>query len=169
MTSLVTIVVGGIAASIHSDMKKILAYSTVSNCGFMMFFALNTTTEQTVHFFMAHGYLKASSFIALSVIMSGMMHKQDYRNIGGIGSGKPFWATNAVISIGMLGALPFSIMQPMKHDLIDYSIPITGYSELTSLLINIGVITSAIYSTKLVLNIFYVPKKKPYWFTYNPT
>ena len=57
-----SIVLGSLGSITYYDLKKILAYSTISNCGMMILFALYTKEDVCFLFFMFHGVYKAYSF-----------------------------------------------------------------------------------------------------------
>lgn len=87
--ALMTIVVGGISAANQTDLKKILAYSTISNCGFMMFLAINADQMTVITYFSCHGLLKALSFVLIGLLVLVAKHKQDLRYMGSIAACKP--------------------------------------------------------------------------------
>lgn len=151
--SLFTILVGGLAAASHNDLKKILAYSTVSNCGFMVYFGINAPVDLSTYFFMAHGFLKAASFLTVSMLIIIMGHKQDHRYSTGVSFYRPFLIPSLVISFGGLGALPLSIMQQIKHEVLLNSSMSSTFNNIEDLFINLGILTSVIYSLKVINSI----------------
>jgi NADH:ubiquinone oxidoreductase subunit 5 (subunit L)/multisubunit Na+/H+ antiporter MnhA subunit len=75
--SVITIVCGGVGAAAQSDLKKTLAYSTISNCGFMMLFGVLNSKSLCFFYFLFHGIFKALSFLLVGAIVLIMGHKQD--------------------------------------------------------------------------------------------
>jgi NADH-quinone oxidoreductase subunit L len=87
--ALLTIVVGGLSAANQTDLKKILAYSTISNCGYMMFLAINSDQMTVIAYFSSHGLLKALSFVFIGLLILIAKHKQDLRYLGSLAACKP--------------------------------------------------------------------------------
>lgn len=111
------IMVVGLATSIftatiaikQNDIKKVLAYSTVSQLG-LMFFALGLGAYEAGFFhLLTHAFFKALLFLAAGSVIHGMGGEQDIRKMGGIG--KHMKTTHFVFAIGVLAICavpPFS-------------------------------------------------------------
>lgn len=155
LITLITITAGGLAAVAHTDMKKMLAYSTISNCGFMLYFAIVSTVENASLFFMAHGLLKAGSFTLISILIVKTNHKQDLRYVGGYSTRLVFLVPATILSLGSLGSLPLAIMQQIKHGVLATSKPQGLLAGIKSFLLDIGLVSSTLYSTKMVHGILY--------------
>lgn len=93
----------------QNDIKKVLAYSTVSQLGFM-FLALGTGNYVAAVFHvMTHAFFKALMFLGAGSVIHGMHHEQDIRNMGGLKKYMP--VTHITFLIGCLaisGIPPFS-------------------------------------------------------------
>jgi len=93
----------------QNDIKKVLAYSTVSQLGFM-FLALGTGNYVAAVFHvMTHAFFKALMFLGAGSVIHGMHHEQDIRKMGGLRKLMPI--TNITFLIGCLaisGIPPFS-------------------------------------------------------------
>lgn len=74
-----TYVFGAIVSSAQTDIKKLLAYSTISNCGLMFLAATLGTYENALLFFTIHGYWKSFSFLLAGQIVIMARHSQDMR------------------------------------------------------------------------------------------
>lgn len=147
--------IGSIAATAHFDLKKILAYSTVSNCGYMMLFALTATKEHTLLFFMTHGLLKGMAFIFISFIIIELNHRQDLRFAKGLGYLKPFLGTGVFFTVMGLGALPLSTMLFIKHEAL-FRTTLSPINEtLMTYILTLSALTTTIYSIRLVGLTFY--------------
>jgi NADH-quinone oxidoreductase subunit L len=75
--SLLTVVVGGVASCMQNDLKKVLAYSTIANCGFMVLFAALNKNSLCFLYFALHGVFKAATFFLVGTIVINSHHKQD--------------------------------------------------------------------------------------------
>ncbi len=94
---------------VQNDIKKVLAYSTVSQLGYM-FFALGLGAYSTAIFHVAtHAFFKALLFLAAGSVIHAMHHEQDIRKMGGLAKKLPI--THITFLIGTLaisGIFPFS-------------------------------------------------------------
>ena len=69
ITSSITAALGGIGACFQSDAKRILAYSTISHCGFLMVCYSTYITEYTILYLYIHGFFKAAVFLCVGNII----------------------------------------------------------------------------------------------------
>jgi NADH-quinone oxidoreductase subunit L len=99
--SLVTLVLGALMALTQTDIKKILAYSTLSNLA-LMFLALSAGASDAamLHLF-GHAFFKALLFLAAGSVILAAHHEQDVRNLRGVLKKLPI--TNAAFLIGCIG------------------------------------------------------------------
>lgn len=79
----VTAFVGGFSALFQTDLKRILAYSTISHCGFLFVLLSLGTLEHTLFYLYVHGFFKASSFLCVGSILRLTHGYQDLRRMGG--------------------------------------------------------------------------------------
>jgi NADH-quinone oxidoreductase subunit L len=95
----VTAVLGGLMAAVQHDIKKVLAYSTISQLG-LMFVALGAGSAVAAMFHLAtHAFFKSLLFLGAGVIIHSA-HTQDMREMGGLAKHMP--ATTATFTIGAL-------------------------------------------------------------------
>jgi NADH:ubiquinone oxidoreductase subunit 5 (subunit L)/multisubunit Na+/H+ antiporter MnhA subunit len=147
--SLITICVGGLASCVQNDLKKILAYSTISNCGFMVLFAASNKESLCFLYFALHGIFKAAAFFIIGTIVVVSKHKQDWRcaNLP-ITHRKPLLLI-LLPTVALLGAWPGSITGVVKHMNVDL-VTHPYLAVPTQWVTHIGTITSIIYSVKIV-------------------
>ena len=91
------------------DIKKVLAYSTVSQLGFMfMGMGAGAYTAGMFHVF-THAFFKAALFLGSGSVIMACHHEQDMRNMGGLKSRMPwtFWSM-ALSTVAIAGIFPFS-------------------------------------------------------------
>lgn len=92
----------------QNDIKKVLAYSTVSQLGFM-FVALGTGAYTTALFHVTtHAFFKALLFLGAGSVIHGMHHEQDIRHMGGLKSKMPL--THLTFLIGTLAISGFPLL-----------------------------------------------------------
>jgi proton-translocating NADH-quinone oxidoreductase, chain L len=105
----VTALVGGLIAIFQNDIKKILAYSTVSQLGFMfMGLGLGSFSGAMFHL-TTHAFFKALLFLAAGSVIHALSNEQDIRKMGGLRKKIPF--TFALFTIGTIaisGIPPFA-------------------------------------------------------------
>lgn len=114
----VTAAYGAITAAFQTDVKRLLAYSTISHCGFLVLSAVLCDTEFTVLYLYIHGFFKATSFICVGNIIRFNLGRQDIRNMGGFAKYLPFEASILAISLLFLAGSPFTFGFFMKHFLV---------------------------------------------------
>jgi NADH-quinone oxidoreductase subunit L len=103
-----TALVGALLAVVQHDIKKVLAYSTISQLGYM-FIALGAGSEAAALFHLTtHAFFKSLLFLAAGAIIHAT-HTQDIREMGGLRRSMP-WTTTVFIfgALALSGVFPFS-------------------------------------------------------------
>jgi len=75
---------GGLCAMYQTDIKRILAYSTISHCGFLMVSCGLFVPEYTILYLYIHGFFKAAVFLCAGNIIRLSRNNQDCRRMGGL-------------------------------------------------------------------------------------
>lgn len=102
----VTLLIAGLSALAQSDIKRVLAYSTISQIGYM-FLALGVGAWSAALFHMVtHACFKALLFLACGVIILGLHHEQNMFKMGGLRKQIPFTFVTFIIGAASLAALP---------------------------------------------------------------
>ncbi len=138
---------GGIVAASQSDMKKLLAFSTISHCGFIFASVALNNFIITIIYLYLHGLFKAMTFFcAGSVIKSN--GTQDTRLMG-MNKNQLINTTSLIISSTNLGGLPFTFGYLYKSLFLNYMIinPINIISFGLSI---IGLLCGVVYVFKLI-------------------
>lgn len=150
---------GGLCAAYQSDIKRILAYSTISHCGFLMVCFSTYIPEFTILYLYIHGFFKASVFLCAGNIIRFSRNYQDFKKMGSFWKYLPFECFCSFICLINLSGLPFTIGFYIKHlILIGTGLDI---QLLNFVLVNIlgGAIFGIIYSFKFFYYAFYDIKK----------
>ena len=103
-----TALLGALLAVVQYDIKKVLAYSTISQLGYM-FIALGVGAEGAALFHLVtHAFFKSLLFLAAGVIIHAT-HTQDIRDMGGLRKAMP-WTTTVFLfgALALSGVFPFS-------------------------------------------------------------
>jgi len=149
-----TAVYGGICAAAQSDIKKTLAYSTISHCGFLMVLCSTEMNEFTILYLYAHGFFKAAVFMCIGNVLRVTRGYQDTRRMGGLLKYLPFEYFCAIIGVLNLAGLPFTFGFFIKHLLLvslgDY-IYIYYFVIFNSLL---GAFSGLFYSYRIITYTF---------------
>lgn len=82
LISALTAFIGGFSALFQTDLKRVLAYSTISHCGFLFFLSCFNSVEYTLIYLYIHGFFKASSFLCVGNIIRFSKNYQDIRKMG---------------------------------------------------------------------------------------
>ncbi len=135
VTGLATALLAASIALKQNDIKKVLAYSTISQLGFM-FLALGVGAYTAAVFHvMTHAFFKALLFLAAGSVIHAMGGEQDIRKMGGLrGKLKITWITFLVGCIAIAGIPPFSgffskdaiLLGVFEHNKILYGIALFG-------------------------------------------
>src|SRR5450830_1776781 len=97
----------GFLGIIQNDIKRVVAYSTLSQLGYMTVALGASAYSVAVFHLMTHAFFKALLFLAAGSVIIGMHHDQDIRNMGGLRKYMPItWITSLVGSLALIGT-PF--------------------------------------------------------------
>jgi NADH-quinone oxidoreductase subunit L len=103
----VTLVLAGFSALVQTDIKRILAYSTMSQIGYM-FLALGVGAWQASMFhLMTHAFFKALLFLSAGAVIIACHHEQNIFKMGGLYKKIPFVYACFLVGGGALAAFPF--------------------------------------------------------------
>lgn len=138
---------GGIVAASQTDLKKILAYSTISHCGFIMASLIFHNIIVTVVYLYLHGLFKALTFFCAGSIIK-FNNTQDTRSMG-MNKNQLFNTTLLIFSSINLGGLPFTFGYLYKF-LFLQSIIIHPHNLVGFGLNVIGMLVSVVYVYKLI-------------------
>jgi NADH:ubiquinone oxidoreductase subunit 5 (subunit L)/multisubunit Na+/H+ antiporter MnhA subunit len=103
----ITAFIGGAAAMFQTDLKKILAYSTISHCGFLMFLASFGAFKFVLLYLFVHGFFKASAFLCVGNIIHHIKNYQDLRRAGSVYKFLPIEFFFLIFCLLNLSGLPF--------------------------------------------------------------
>ena len=146
----------GLMGIIQNDIKRVVAYSTLSQLGYMTV-ALGASAYSVAAFhLMTHAFFKALLFLGAGSVIIGMHHDQDIRHMGGLRKYMPItWITSLIGSLALVGT-PFfsgfyskeSIIEAVHHA----NVPGSGiaYWALLS-----GVFVTAFYSFRMYFLVFH--------------
>jgi NADH-quinone oxidoreductase subunit L len=157
-----TLLIAGCSALVQRDIKRVLAYSTISQLGYM-FLALGLGAfSAAVFHLMTHAFFKALLFLGAGAVILALHHEQDMGRMGGLKRELPvvFWTFLA--GSAALAGLPLVTAGFFSKDLIlwrAWSSPDGG--RILWLAGIVGALLTAIYIFRLVFLVFFGPEKTP--------
>lgn len=154
----VTLVLAGFSALVQTDIKRVLAYSTMSQIGYM-FLALGVGAWQAAIFhLMTHAFFKALLFLSAGAVIVACHHEQNIFKMGGLRKKIPFVYACFLIGGGALAAFPFLTVGFYSKDAILWQAFASGHTELfwAGLL---GAFFTSIYTFRLIFIVFHGEEK----------
>lgn len=144
----VTAAYGGVISASQTDMKKLLAYSTISHCGFLFVTIGTEVYFSSVIYLFLHGLFKASTFFCAGSFIR-VAGSQDTRNMGALNRVLPVDTVFLIICAFNLGGLPLSLGYLYKGMLMGAAL--NSVTVLMSLgFCVIGLLSSIVYVYRLV-------------------
>ena len=109
LLGLATLLVAGVVALVQWDIKRVIAYSTMSQIGYMFLGAGVGAYGFAMFHLMTHAFFKALLFLAAGIVIHHLAGEQDIRRMGGLRSSLPFThATFLVGTLALIGIPPFA-------------------------------------------------------------
>ncbi|HEX5360027.1 MAG TPA: NADH-quinone oxidoreductase subunit L [Fluviicoccus sp.] len=150
----VTLVLAGFAALVQTDIKRILAYSTMSQIGYM-FLALGAGAwSAAVFHLMTHAFFKALLFLSSGAVIIACHHEQNIFKMGGLWKKIPFVYACFLIGGGALAALPFLTVGFYSKDEILWDEFATQHFDLFWAGV-IGAFFTSLYTFRLIFIVFH--------------
>ncbi|MGE8296604.1 MAG: NADH-quinone oxidoreductase subunit L [Pseudomonas sp.] len=150
----VTLVLAGFAALVQTDIKRILAYSTMSQIGYM-FLALGVGAwDAAIFHLMTHAFFKALLFLASGAVIHACHHEQNIFNMGGLWKKLPLAYASFVVGGAALAALPLLTAGFYSKDEILWEAFASGHSELLYAGLA-GAFLTSIYTFRLIFIAFH--------------
>lgn len=146
----------GLVAIVQTDIKRVVAYSTLSQLGYMTVALGASAYSAAIFHLMTHAFFKALLFLAAGSVIVAMHHEQDMRKMGGLRRHMPITYWTAVIGALALCGIPvfsgfFSkdvIIEAVHHSQLSAA----GYAYFLVLL---GVLVTAFYTFRMIFMVFH--------------
>jgi NADH-quinone oxidoreductase subunit L len=146
---------------VQNDIKRVVAYSTLSQLGYMTVALGVSAYSAAIFHLMTHAFFKALLFLGAGSVIIAMHHEQDLRKMGGLRRYMPItWATAVVGSLALAGIPPFAgfFSKDAIIEAVHLSkIPGHGYAYFA---VMAGVFITAFYSFRMLFLAFH---GKPRW------
>ncbi len=146
----------GLLGLVQHDIKRVVAYSTLSQLGYMTVALGASAYAASIFHLMTHAFFKALLFLAAGSVIIAMHHHQDMRQMGGLRKYMRItWLTSLIGSLALIGT-PFfsgfyskdSIIEAVQHS----NIAGAGFAYTAVLL---GVFVTALYSFRMYFLVFH--------------
>ena len=150
----------GFLGIIQNDIKRVVAYSTLSQLGYMTVALGASAYSVAVFHLMTHAFFKALLFLGAGSVIMGMHHNQDIRWMGGVRKYMPItWITSLLGSLALIGTPLFSGFYS-KDSIIEAvhlsTLPAAGFANFAVLA---GVFVTAFYSFRMYFLVFHGPER----------
>mgnify|MGYP003288083626 CR=1 FL=1 len=171
--ALVVVIVGlctaALAASValvQTDIKRVLAYSTISQLGYMFVACGVGAFSAGIFHLVTHAFFKALLFLGAGSVIHALNGEQDVRRMGGVKAHLPItYATFLIASLAIAGIFPFAGF--FSKDEILWAALVEG-NFLIWLLAAIVAVMTSFYMFRLVFLVFYGESRGPEGATYHP-
>lgn len=146
----------GLVALVQTDIKKVIAYSTLSQLGYMTVALGASAYSVAIFHLMTHAFFKALLFLAAGSVIIAMHHDQNMRNMGGLRRYMPvtYW-TALVGSLALIGFPGLSgffskdlIIEAVHHSTL-------GAANYAYVLVLAGVFVTALYTFRMFFMVFH--------------
>ncbi|WP_376695148.1 NADH-quinone oxidoreductase subunit L [Wenzhouxiangella sp. EGI_FJ10305] len=150
----------GLVGIVQNDIKRVVAYSTLSQLGYMTVALGASAYSVAIFHLMTHAFFKALLFLAAGSVIIALHHKQDMREMGGLGKYMPITAATAWVgSLALIGFPFFSGF--FSKDLIIEAVhyadrPGAGFAYFA---VMAGVVITALYTFRMLYLTFHGPTR----------
>jgi NADH-quinone oxidoreductase subunit L len=146
----------GFLGVIQNDIKRVVAYSTLSQLGYMTVALGASAYSVAVFHLMTHAFFKALLFLAAGSVIIGMHHDQDIRNMGGLRKHMPLtWITSLLGSLALIGTPLFAGFYSKDSIIIATAASNLPGSGFATFAVVAGVFVTAFYSFRMYFLVFH--------------
>jgi NADH-quinone oxidoreductase subunit L len=146
----------GLLGLVQHDIKRVVAYSTLSQLGYMTVALGVSAYSVAVFHLVTHAFFKALLFLAAGSVIIAMHHEQDMRRMGGLRKYMPItWITSLIGSLALIGFPGFAGFFSKEH--IIEAVHASGIpgAPLVHLMVVAGVFVTALYSFRMYFLVFH--------------
>ncbi len=156
---LATLFIAAVSALTQTDLKRILAYSTISQIGYM-FFALGVGAWSAAIFhLMTHAFFKALLFLCAGSVILALHHEQNVFRMGGLWRKLPIPFGCMLVGAAALAALPLTSGYYSKHAILLTSFDAGPIGPWFWGVASIAAFITGLYSTRMIFLVFFGKQK----------
>ncbi|MDP2004305.1 MAG: NADH-quinone oxidoreductase subunit L, partial [Rubrivivax sp.] len=146
----------GFLGIIQNDIKRVVAYSTLSQLGYMTVALGASAYSVAVFHLMTHAFFKALLFLAAGSVIIGMHHDQDIRNMGGLRKHMPItWITALLGSLALIGTPLFAGFYSKDSIILAVEASNLPGTPFAIFAVVTGVFVTAFYSFRMYFLVFH--------------
>jgi NADH-quinone oxidoreductase subunit L len=150
-----TLLIAATIAIVQTDLKRVIAYSTMSQIGYMIMGASVGAYSAALFHLMTHAFFKALLFMAAGSLISAMANEQSLDRMGGFRKALPFTFVCFVIGgLALSGLPPFSGWLS-KDDIIGFLDHRGGGFEILGIVGYVGALLTGIYTFRMIFRAFF--------------
>jgi len=155
----ITMVLGATIALTQTDIKRVVAYSTMSQLGYMMMACGLGAYAAGMYHLMTHGAFKALLFLGCGSVIIALHHEQDMRRMGGLKDRLPITYWTFVVGSLALAGFPLTAGFFSKDDILVSAWAAGPLGRVLSLFGILTALLTAFYSFRLVFVTFWGPSR----------
>jgi NADH-quinone oxidoreductase subunit L len=149
-----TLVMAGLIALVQTDIKRVIAYSTMSQIGYMFVGAASGAYATGMFHLMTHAFFKALLFLAAGLLIHSLTGEQDIRKMGGMGKAMPYTRNVFLIgSLALVGIPPFAGFFS-KDSIIASTLERGGFGYVLFAACIFGAFLTGVYAFRLFFIVF---------------
>jgi NADH-quinone oxidoreductase subunit L len=150
----------GLLGVVNNDIKRVIAYSTLSQLGYMTVALGVSAYGAGIFHLMTHAFFKALLFLAAGSVIIGMHHEQDMRKMGGLAKYMPITAVTSWIGALALIGTPFFAGFYSKDAIIEAVGESHRYGAIYAYwCVLLGVFVTALYTFRMIFMTFHGPER----------
>ena len=146
----------GLLGLVQNDIKRVVAYSTLSQLGYMTVALGASAYSAAIFHLFTHAFFKALLFLAAGSVIIGMHHEQDMRHMGGLKKHMPitYW-TSLIGTLALIGFPGFAGFFSKDAIIEAVELSTNPAAEYAYWAVLLGVYVTALYSFRLVFMVFH--------------
>jgi NADH-quinone oxidoreductase subunit L len=149
-----TLLFAGTVALVVTDLKRVIAYSTISQIGYMVMGVSAAAYSAGLFHLMTHAFFKALLFMGAGSVIGAMAGIQDMDRMGGFRRAMPFTALTFTVGALALSGFPFTSGWFSKDEIIGFLLNRGGLYAVLGVLGYVGAFLTAFYSFRMVFRVF---------------
>jgi NADH-quinone oxidoreductase subunit L len=150
-----TLLFAGTVALVQTDLKRVIAYSTISQIGYMVMGVSIAAYGAGLFHLMTHAFFKALLFMGAGSVIGAMAGIQDMDRMGGFRRAMPFTFYTFTIGALALGGFPFFSGFFSKDEIIAFGLHRGGGYAVLAVLGYVGAFLTAFYAFRMVFRVFF--------------
>jgi NADH-quinone oxidoreductase subunit L len=150
-----TLLMAGLIALVQTDIKRVIAYSTMSQIGYMFLAAGLTSYGNSMFHLMTHAFFKALLFLAAGIVIHSLVMEQDMRRMGGLRKLLPKTYTAMLIGALALSGIPPFAGFFSKDSILAAALDAGLYGQILWAVGLVGAFLTALYTFRMIFLVFW--------------